>query len=1125
MRTEFWQQRRNTEKCVLGGIGNPGLPADAQVLPDMPPPSGPGPSLQALRLLRRSVLAIPIAYALTGYAWILWSDEVVHGLSKDPDTLNWMQSWKGLFYVTATSVALFLILRKATRALATRDQQLAERERQYHDLFSCSPEPMLVFDRESLAVLDVNDAAVIKYGWPRNEFIGMSIAALRPEAEVPRLKEFLAGERGTLEEAGLWRHRLRDGREVDVEVRSHSIQFNGRSARFVLLHDVTDRLRAQKRETRLTALYATALRCAQSIVRLEEREPTFVELCRTVVESGGLLGAEVLLWDKDGPGTRRIAFAGNVPPEELAVSIERTCVTDARRGRSTVCRDLAAVSPALAADGRRSVAVVPLREAGQPVGALSVYAEDPSWFDEELVALIEELAIDFSFTLDRLRLQAARTAVEAALVDSEERFRHLLHSVTDIAWSATLAGDRLLYANAAVETVYGRPLHDFYDDPALWLKCTHPDDIERVKLEDRRMRELGRAEYEYRIVRPDGEVRWVLARTALLLDANGAPARVGGLLSDITARKQSEQQLELAAAVFRESREAILLADHRANVLAVNPAFSAITGYTDAEVRGRNPRFLQSGRQSPEFYRQMWREISERGHWQGEIWNRGKFGDVYPQWMSVTAVRDRGGRPTHYIAIASDLTERKRAEARIERLARFDSLTGLANRSLLRLRAEAGLAERKGPGQGFALLHIGLDEFSTINDSLGHGLGDVVLVQLAMRMQRAAPAGAVIARIDGDEFALWVPCDDSACSRDIADQMRTAMRQPLELEGRKLTVTASVGVACCPRDATDFDSLMRFASAALSHAKTAGRDGCESFQPTINADACERLDLESGLRQALDRREFELHYQPQIELETGQVVGFEALLRWNRGAAGTVPPSKFIPVAERSGLIGPIGAWVLDEACRQARAWRDAGLQPVRIAVNLSAPQLADDSLVGLVRQTLEKHSLPAEALELEVTESMLIAEADVVARRLAALADLGVELALDDFGTGYSNLSYLKSFPLSRLKLDRSFVVHVLDDARDQSIARAVIAVGRALDLDVIAEGIESPAQAFYLKQMGCDLGQGYLYARPMPARDIPGWFRTHSTRSLVVDPTEAERLPNGAVESLPEVPQRRVS
>ncbi|NUP94763.1 MAG: EAL domain-containing protein [Planctomycetaceae bacterium] len=1080
--------------------------------------------MQPLRLLRRSVLAIPIAYALMGYAWILWSDDIVRGLTDDPNALHWMQSWKGLFYVTATSVALFLILRKATRAIAERDRQLAERERQYHDLFACSPEPMLVFDLETLGVLDVNDAAVAKYGWTRPEFIKLTIADLRPGEDVPKLQQFLSQDRATLDEAGIWRHRLRDGREIEVEIRSHAIQFNGRSARFVLMHDVTDRRRAQRREARLTALYATALRCAQSMVRLDERERTFVELCRTVVESGGLLGAEVLLWDAESEPAWRVAEAGSVPPVELAASPTRTCVLDARRGRSTVCRDLDQVAPALAVDGRKSVVVVPVREAGQPIGALAVYAEDSSWFDEEFVGLLEELAIDFSFTLDRLRLQAARTTMEAALVDSEERFRHLLHSVTDIAWSATLTGDRLLYANVAVETVYGRPLHDFYEDPALWLKCVHPDDLERVKLEDLRMHEQGRADYEYRIVRPDGEVRWLLARTAVILDAHGAPSRIGGLATDITARKQSEQQLELAAAVFRESREAILLADRDANVLAVNPAFSAITGYTDADVRGRNPRFLQSGRQSPEFYRQMWREIQERGHWQGEIWNRGKFGDVYPQWMSITAVRDRAGLPTHYIAIASDLTERKRAEARIERLARFDSLTGLANRSLLRLRAEAGLAERKSPEQGFALFHIGLDEFSTINDSLGHGLGDVVLVQLAMRMQRAAPAGAVIARIDGDEFALWVPCDSNACSLSIADQMQSALRQPFELEGRKLTVTASVGVACCPRDATDFDSLMRFASAALSRAKAAGRDACESFQPTINADAFERLDLESGLRQALERREFELHYQPQIDLASGQIVGLEALLRWNRGPGDTVPPSKFIPIAERSGLIGPIGNWVLNEACRQASAWRAAGLQPVRVAVNLSAPQLVDDALIGFVRKALEDNGLPAEALELEVTESMLIAEAAGVARRLAALADLGVELALDDFGTGYSNLSYLKSFPLSRLKLDRSFVVNVLDDARDQSIARAVIAVGRALDLEVIAEGIESPAQASYLKRMGCDLGQGYLYARPMAAREIPGWFRTHSTQSLVDDGDEVERPALGIVESETES-QRRVS
>jgi diguanylate cyclase (GGDEF)-like protein/PAS domain S-box-containing protein len=1052
--------------------------------------------------IRSPAFRIAVAYAVFATAWILGSDAVAGWLAPDGEGALRIQSWKGTAFVAVTTLLLYGLVGRSTRRLQRSEERLAETARQYSEVFASSPEPMWIYDVETLRFLAVNHAAVSRYGWSRDQFLRMTVADVRPEEDVSALHSHIASTPQGPQQSGVWRHRWRNGELREVQIASHSIEFDGRSARFVLAHDVTSERVATRRLERLSRMYATASAAARAMVRLTERERAFPELCSIVVECGGLRAAEVRL--RDGPRgaarSRRAAGAGALPDDELVLAQESQAnsVLDVASPRSEVVRELRALAPQLASDERRALARFPLRENGLAIGALLVYADEPDWFDGEVCELLEQIAEEFSFTLEGIRREAARAATEAALVESEERFRHLLHSVGDVAWSATLDGSRLLYVNAAVEEIYGRPAREFYDDPRLWLKAVHPDDLEIVRHGNERMHSEGRADYEHRILRPDGAQRWVQSRTVLVRDGVGRLVRIGGLLSDITARKDAERELELAAAVFEKSREVIMVTDAQRRLLAVNPAFEELSGYRAAEVLGCDPRLLKSGRQDEAFYAAMWRDLAANDHWHGELWNRHKSGRSYPQWTAITAVRGADGAVSNYIAIGSDLTDRKHAEASIERLQWFDALTGLANRAQFGVRTRAALASAALRERGFALLHVGLDGFSKVNESLGHGPGDSVLRQLAQRLAAAAPQGSLLARIDGDEFALWIEGGSTELALEAAEGLRIAVREPLELDGQELSLTACIGVSCAPRDADDLESLMRFAAAALSRAKNSGRDACQFYQPELNAAVSEQLELESALRLALPRGEFELHYQPQVDLRDGRLVGFEALLRWNRPDHKPMSPARFVPVAERCGLIVELGAWVLDEACRQLREWRAEGFHELRVAVNVSAAQLVRGDFVDTVRRALDKHELPPRALELEVTESALVDDIDGVVGRLEALAKLGVEFALDDFGTGYSNLSYLKRFPIQRLKLDRSFVTHIVDDEYDEAIARAVVAIGRALKLEVLAEGVETAAQAEHLCALGCAQGQGYLYSRPLAAGAVPGWIALHGAAHL---------------------------
>ena len=606
------------------------------------------------------------------------------------------------------------------------------------------------------------------------------------------------------------------------------------------------------------------------------------------------------------------------------------------------------------------------------------------------------------------------------------------------------------------------------------------------------------------IERPDGSRRWLWINAKPFFDDKSGELRgVVSTLADTTLSREHEEQRRLALTVFRNSVEAIVVTDAHERILSVNQAFTEVTGYAAEEIIGQTPRMLGSGVHSREFYQAMWRDLNILGAWKGEIEDRRKDGSLYPASLSISTVRDSNGRITHYVAVFSDITERKASEARIAYLAQHDALTGLPNRALLKDRLDQALAQATRLGKRIALMFLDLDRFKTINDSLGHATGDKLLQSVAARLRQSVRETDTVSRQGGDEFIIVLTGIDTPDEAGrIAAKILEQLDPPFDVDGQQLRTSFSIGIALFPEDGVSPETLMKNADTAMYHAKESGRDTYRFFDERMNVNTLEHLQLENGLRQAIARNEFKLAYQAQVDLASGRIIGLEALLRWSSETLGNVPPSRFIPLAEECGLIIPIGEWVLREACRQARRWQDAGLAPVPVGVNLSALQFRRSDIVAGVSAALAESGLDGRWLELELTESLLMESGPDVIVTLGQLKAVGVRLSIDDFGTGYSSLAYLKRFPVDRLKVDQSFVRDLTDDPDDATIVRAIIQLGHNLHLDVIAEGTETPEQMAFLLREGCAAAQGYLFSPPLPAKAVTGLLEAGSLPATPIRP-----------------------
>jgi diguanylate cyclase (GGDEF)-like protein/PAS domain S-box-containing protein len=613
-------------------------------------------------------------------------------------------------------------------------------------------------------------------------------------------------------------------------------------------------------------------------------------------------------------------------------------------------------------------------------------------------------------------------------------------------------------------------------------------------------------------------------RVPAAISAVQAPAAPGGSLStvcvaqDLRERLAAERHQRQAAVVFENTQEGIVLADAQRNIVVVNPAFTRVTGYAPEEVRGRPVSAVWFQRDATAAAEAIWAKVEARGAWQGEVQVGCKEDDARPVWMNINVVRDEAGCIANYVSVFSDITAIKDAEERLNHLAHHDVLTDLPNRLLLAQRVSAALSDAQHLGRSVALLYLDLDDFKHVNDTLGHHEGDRLLQKMADRLRTCLDDAQCVARLGGDEFVILVEqVEEPRQAALVAERVLTAVSAPLELSGLELHMRASIGISLGPQHGGTGDELLKAADAAMYRAKRGGRGTYEFFSAELTRQALERLTLENALRHPSLHEQLALEYQPQVSIVSGRLVGVEALIRWHHPMRGLISPLQFIPVAEEIGLIRSIGEWVLQTACAQAAAWREARLPPIRMAVNVSAYQIRSYAIVDSVRLALQQAGLDPSLLELEVTEGAL-QTGEQASDTLRKLKRLGVKLALDDFGTGYSALSSLKLLPFDRLKIDRSFVRDLQDDPNDRALARAVIAMGRSLGLEIVAEGVEEHAQLTFLREEGCDEMQGFLVGAPMAAAELEeklraGIYEGCETAAVHPFPDRGARIRRGGV------------
>lgn len=677
----------------------------------------------------------------------------------------------------------------------------------------------------------------------------------------------------------------------------------------------------------------------------------------------------------------------------------------------------------------------------------------------------------------------------------------------DIARVMLIALDRfgrITLVNRKAEEVLG------YAEPDLigleWIDNFLPPDERASALRSFSALMAGESEglerFENHIISAKGKLRVVSWNNTVLRDDHGAP--IGTLSSgeDITERRIAERRVELAASVFTHAREGITITDARGVIVEVNDTFSRVTGYSRDEVIGQNPRILQSGRHGSDFYTHMWGELQAKGHWSGEVWNRRKNGEVFAELLTISAVRDAAGRTQNYVALFTDITPMKDHQLQLERIAHFDALTSLPNRVLLADRLHQGLLQSQRRQKVLAVAFLDLDGFKAVNDTHGHDTGDHLLVALAQRMKSALREGDTLARIGGDEFvAVLADLESASACEPVLIRLLQAAADPVSLDDVVVQVSASIGVTLYPQDGAEADLLMRHADQAMYQAKQAGKNRYHLFDVAHDAASQTLRQSLDDIRQALERRELVLYYQPKVNMRTGTVIGAEALIRWQHPVRGLLPPGLFLPAIEGHPISIEIGEWVIATALAQVSAWRSQGLV-LPVSVNIGAHQLQQSVFVDRLAALLSIHpDLPRNSLELEVLETSALEDITQVSEVMGACLALGVGFALDDFGTGYSSLTYLKRLPAELLKIDQSFVRDMQTDSDDLAIVQGVIGLAKAFGRRVIAEGVETPALGAVLLRLGCDLAQGYGVARPMPAADMAGWVA-----SWMPDPQWAE-------------------
>lgn len=679
-----------------------------------------------------------------------------------------------------------------------------------------------------------------------------------------------------------------------------------------------------------------------------------------------------------------------------------------------------------------------------------------------------------------------RKEMEEALRKNEE-ISKLLAMIVEQSSDAVFCKDPkgvITYWNSGAERLYGWTAEEAVGRSLHQLQRRDLDGQSAELLAHRTSANSGA--FEARHYTKSGNVLDVGITTTPLFDKRGTRTLEMTVTRDITEQKRLEEQLRLAANALENTAEAIIICDVAKRIVSVNKAFSAITQYAPEEAIGRTPEFLRSSEHDQAFYALLWEQVAATGRWQGELWGRRKNGEIYPQWISIAAVEDSDGQISHYVSVSNDISKYQQYEQRLEFLAHHDALTRLPNRALLCERLQQSLRRARRYKRVGGVLSVNLDGFKTINDTFGHPVGDQLLQAVAERLRAAVRASDTVSRREEDHFTILLDeIRDPQDARKVAQNLFDRLSKPFHLGEHEVLVSACIGIVCHPEDGNDPDTLLANADIALRQAKEMGRNCYQFYSAEMNTRLRETLILADSLRSAVERKEFLLYYKPRVELSSGRLTAMEVLLRWRHPERGLLSPAEFMRVAEESGMIVPIGEWVLRTACYQAKAWMDSGLPPVRIVVNLSAYQFKSEELAEHIAGILRETGFNPSHLEVEITESMATENRGNAEAMLTKLGDLGITIAIDDFGTDYSSLKYLKRFPIHALKLDQSLIQGLPDNPDDVAITMAIIGMAKSLTLDIVAEGIETLEQSKLLQSLGCREGLGSLFGSPGPAEN----------------------------------------
>lgn len=930
-----------------------------------------------------------------------------------------------------------------------KNVEVALSEQRYRKLISQNNAIIIQVEPESGRILDANQSACNFYGWSRKELCAMTIQdinRLNPKQIAEEREAALKEERNYF----VFPHRLANGETRTVEVHSTPVKDGASSILVSIIHDITQRVRNAEQIERLIQEQNAILNSRiVGIVKLKDRK--FVWTNTAFAEMLGYTRDEMI-----GQSTRLVY------PSDEAYSAFARAAYPVMQGGEIYRAEFQYVHK----DGTLGWYEI-------SGGMQSTESEESIW-----------AFVDIS----------ERKFAEMALVESEERWNFALEGSGEGVWERNLLTNEVKVTKR-FEEILGFAEGEFGREGQTWRNSIHPDDqpVAFKTLQD--YLEGTKPIYfnEYRMLCKDGRYKWVLARGMVVnSDADGNPTKLIGTLTDISERKQTEAELRIAATAFN-SQEGMMVTDANCITLRVNHAFTNITGYEAEEVIGQNPRMLKSGRHDANFYAGMWESINIAGVWEGEIWNRRKNGEIFPERLVITAVKGLDGVVSNYVATLNDITLTKTAEDEIKNLAFYEPLTLLPNRRLLLDRLSQALASNARSSRSGALLFIDLDNFKTLNDTLGHDIGDILLQQVAKRLGACVREGDTVARLGGDEFVVMLedlskdPLEAAEQTESVAIKILESLTRPYQLGLHEYHNTPSIGATLFNNKQQSIDDLLKQADIAMYQSKKAGRNTLRFFDPKMQETINERAILENELRNALEKQQFQLYYQIQVtgiqDDGSHRPLGAEALIRWNHPVRGLVSPVEFISLAEETGMILPIGQWVLETACAQLKLWQQNKLtSQYMLAVNVSAKQFRQPNFVSLVKDVIQRCAISAKYLKLELTESLLLEDIEDTIATMLALKDIGVGFSLDDFGTGYSSLQYLKRLPLNQLKIDQTFVRDIATDEGVRAIVRTIIAMAHSLNLNVIAEGVETEEQRILLQKKGCTHYQGYLYGKPVP-------------------------------------------